>query len=72
MSMENPNPEYRKQLEEGHFAPQEGENVEKIKKGDQTLQMSRLKEKLGRIIKKLKRETGENLEDVEVIEDDKA
>ena len=65
--MEKP---YFENLREGHITPQEGEDKEKIKKGDETLQKSRggkkLKEKLEGIIKKLKRENGENLEDVEV------
>ncbi len=65
--MEKP---YSEKLKEGHITPQEGEDPEKIKKGDETLQKERekknLKEKLEGIIKKLKRETGENLEDVEI------
>ena len=70
MSMENPNPEYLERLKEGHITPLEGEDVEKVEKGDETLQkargLERLKNKLNSIIKKLKRDTGENLEDVEV------
>ncbi len=70
MSMEHPNPEYQKQLIEGRIKPLEGEDAEKVEKGNEVLQKARTisatKKAVNFIIEKLKRDTGrKNLEDLE-------